>query len=93
MCRASDVVTTFDLWQSSYVASPWSQKFSKMVQPDLDYIAPDVQLQTYKFTTSECDIYSLGLLICTLYNNGRSIVQATHNTAVYAKQIEQVSTR
>jgi hypothetical protein len=74
--------------QGSTSASPWTPKLSKMMQPELDYISPDVQLQ--RRITCESDVFSLGLLICTLYNSGRSLIQAMHNTTAYVKQIEQV---
>ncbi len=59
-----------------------------MGQPDLDFIAPEVQ-------SSKCspmsDMFSLGLLITFLYNNGKSLVEANLSTAHYAKQLDLVS--
>jgi len=90
MFRTSEEVVLHIL-QSSYLASPWTPKHSKMVQPDLDYMAADVQLRATKYTTPDCDMYSLGLLICTIYNNGKSLIQAGHNITSYTKQVEQVT--
>jgi hypothetical protein len=60
-----------------------------MGQPDLDFTAPEVQ------TASNCspmsDMFSLGLLIASLYNNGRSLVEANLSTSNYCKQLEAVS--
>jgi hypothetical protein len=62
-----------------------------MAQSDLDFIAPEVQMETVKVATTGCDVFSLGLFICSVYNNGRSILQAGYNPATYMKQIERVS--
>ena len=61
-----------------------------MVQPDLNYMAPEVQLQREKYVTSESDMFSLGLLVCALHSGGRGLIQAQHNPAIYARQIDQV---
>jgi SCY1-like protein 2 len=69
---------------------PWNVKQSKMAQPDLDYIAPEIQMETVKVATTGCDVFSLGMFICSVYNNGRSILQAAYSPATYMKQIERV---
>ena len=62
-----------------------------MTQPDLDYIAPEIQMEPGKSSAKIlCDMFSLGQLICAIYNQGRSLIQANHNPAQYAKRIEQV---
>ena len=61
-----------------------------MAQPDLDYIAPEIQLETGKGNTYLCDMFSLGMTICAIYNNGQSLIQANHSTSGYAKRIEMV---
>lgn len=71
---------------------PWSAKQSKMAQPDLDYIAPEIQMETIKVATTGCDTFSLGMLICSVYNNGRSLIQASYNPATYMRHVEQVFT-
>jgi len=65
-------------------------KISKMAQPDLDFVAPEIQLETTKFATSGCDIFSLGLLVCALYNEGRSLIRAGYSTINYVKELEKV---
>ncbi len=62
-----------------------------MAQSDLDYIAPEIQMETGKGTTYLCDMFSLGMTICAIYNNGRSLIQATHSTSNYVRQIDRVS--
>jgi SCY1-like protein 2 len=61
-----------------------------MAQPDLDYIAPELQLE--KSCTFLCDMFSLGLVICAIYNSGKSLLDSNKNTAQYAKKVEQVGT-
>ena len=78
-----------------YPCVPWSAKQSKMAQPDLDYIAPEVQAPTENGVTSRtcstlCDMFSLGQTICAIYNNGKSLLQCNHNPATYTKRLEQV---
>ena len=80
-----------------YPCVPWSAKQSKMAQPDLDYIAPEVQAPTENGVTSRtcstlCDMFSLGQTICAIYNNGKSLLQCNHNPATYTKRLEQVRT-
>jgi SCY1-like protein 2 len=70
---------------------PWSTKHHKMAQPDMDYLAPEIQLGTAPFVTPSCDMFSLGMLICSVYNGGKSLIQASHNPVAYAKQIDRVS--
>lgn len=65
---------------------PFTSKLPKMGQPDLDYTAPEVQ------ATSTCsplsDMFSLGLVVCALFNGGRSIIEGNLSTTTYNKQLE-----
>ncbi|XP_026314465.1 SCY1-like protein 2 isoform X2 [Hyposmocoma kahamanoa] len=65
---------------------PWSIKVAKICQPNLDYLAPEVQ------TNGQCnilsDMFSLGLVICAVFNNGKPLIQANNNPLLYMKQIE-----
>jgi len=51
-------------------------------------LAPETQ------STSKCsllsDMFSLGMVICAVFNNGRPLIQAGNSTSNYAKQIESV---
>ena len=60
-----------------------------MGQPDLDFTAPEVQTQS--LCTPNSDMFSLGLLITFLYNNGRSLITANLNASNYLKQLDSVS--
>ena len=85
---------TFSSWPQdgppTCLARPWTPKQPKLAQPDLDFIAPEIQLETSKLATVGCDVFSLGLLVCSVYNGGRSLVQAAYNPAVYMRHIDQV---
>ena len=80
----------FSFWQDSFQCMSWTNKHPKMAQPDLDFMAPEIQLEPGKMCTVLCDMYSLGMVICAIYNNGRSLIQANHNPNTYAKKIDQV---
>lgn len=51
--------------------------------------APEIQ------TLSSCcilsDMFSLGLVICAIFNHGRPLIQANNSTSAYLKQLELVS--
>ncbi|XP_037085326.1 SCY1-like protein 2 isoform X2 [Pollicipes pollicipes] len=73
----------------SVPCQPWSSRLPKMTQPDLDFIAPEVQ------TTSQCsllsDMFSLGMVICAVFNKGKSLIEANHSNTTYMKQFELLS--
>jgi len=79
--------------QDTYPVKPWLAKISKMAQPDLDFMAPEIQMQKSKYAVPACDAFSLGLLICSIYNGGRSLVQAQYNPACYVKELGRVTSR
>ncbi|XP_026500292.1 SCY1-like protein 2 isoform X2 [Vanessa tameamea] len=65
---------------------PWSIKVAKICQPNLDYLAPEVQINGH--CTILSDMFSLGLIICALFNQGKSLLQANNNPMLYMRQIE-----
>ena len=64
----------------------WSNKNPKMAQPDLDFISPEIQ------STATCspasDMFSLGLLVYSIYNHGKSPLESTLNPQNYLRQLE-----
>jgi len=76
--------------QDTYPVQPWLAKISKMAQPDLDFMPPEIQLQKSKYAVPACDAFSLGLFICSIYNGGRSLIQAQYNPACYVKELGRV---
>lgn len=51
--------------------------------------APEVQQK--KLASFSSDMYSLGMTICAIYNQGRPLIQANHSCSDYLKQLETVS--
>ena len=74
--------------QDSFSCQPWSTKASKLAQPNLNFIAPEVQSDRKCSTIS--DIFSLGMTVCAIYNGGQSLINAEHNSQMYTKQLDQV---
>ncbi|XP_061180884.1 SCY1-like protein 2 isoform X2 [Saccostrea echinata] len=75
--------------RESFSCKAWSPKISKMAQPDLNYIAPEIQ--TTEVCTYVSDMFSFGMLICTIYNNGHSLIDAQYNPTVYVKQLDTLT--
>ncbi|XP_020715853.1 SCY1-like protein 2 isoform X1 [Ceratitis capitata] len=65
---------------------PWSNRVSKMAQPNLDFMAPETQLTSKGSLLS--DMFSLGLVICAVFNSGRPLIQAGNIVSNYMKQLE-----
>ncbi|XP_061500935.1 SCY1-like protein 2 isoform X4 [Anopheles gambiae] len=65
---------------------PWSTRASKLVQPNLDYMAPEIQINSSCSILS--DMFSLGMVICAIFNHGRSLIQSGNSTSTYLKQME-----
>jgi hypothetical protein len=51
--------------------------------------APEIQ------TNSNCsilsDMFSLGMVVCAIFNNGKTLIQAQNTPSAYLKQLELVS--
>ncbi|XP_020289945.1 SCY1-like protein 2 isoform X2 [Pseudomyrmex gracilis] len=98
ICPTSIIITKRGTWKLSgfdfieraneipITVQPWTKHSSKMTQPNLDYIAPEVQQK--KLGSFSSDMYSLGMIICAIYNQGRPLIQANHNPSDYLKQLE-----
>ncbi|XP_066586184.1 SCY1-like protein 2 isoform X2 [Prorops nasuta] len=100
VCPTSIIITKRGTWKLSgfefteklndvsIPVQPWTHRMPKMTQPNLDYIAPEVQ-QT-KMCGYWSDMYSLGMTICAIFNHGKSLVQANHSCSDYLKQLENL---
>nr|XP_029722058.1 SCY1-like protein 2 [Aedes albopictus] len=64
----------------------WSTRTSKMVQPNLDYMAPENQINSNCSILS--DMFSLGMVICAIFNHGRPLIQSGNSPPAYIKQME-----
>uniref|UniRef100_A0A1I8NLZ2 Protein kinase domain-containing protein n=1 Tax=Stomoxys calcitrans TaxID=35570 RepID=A0A1I8NLZ2_STOCA len=67
---------------------PWTTRISKMAQPNLDFMPPETQLHSKCSLLS--DMFSLGLVICAVFNRGRPIIQSGNVPANYIKQLESL---
>jgi len=75
--------------QLKFPAVAWSATKARIAQPELDYTAPEVQLQTAPYATTASDIFALGSLICAVYT-GSTPIRAAYNLATYASHARQV---
>ncbi|XP_022253725.1 SCY1-like protein 2 [Limulus polyphemus] len=71
---------------NSVPCQPFTSKLPKMAQPDLDFTAPEVQMSSTCSPYS--DMFSLGLLVCSIMNNGRSLIEANLSSSTYSKQLD-----
>ena len=75
-------------FQDKFSCQPWSTKMPKLAQPNLNFIAPEVQSE--KKCSSVSDIFSLGMTICCVYNRGQPLINAEYNTQIYNRQLDLV---
>jgi len=76
------------MFQDMFPYQPWSTKNSKLAQPNLNYIAPEIQIE--KKCGQISDIFSLGMTVCCIYNNGQPLINAEQNPQQYLRQLDQV---
>merc|ERR1719150_479858 len=73
-----------DVENSEIPCQAWTNRMPKYAQPDLNFIAPEIQHK------SECgiasDMFSLGMVMIAAFNGGQSVIQANHSTNLYFKQ-------
>ncbi|XP_067204009.1 SCY1-like protein 2 isoform X2 [Linepithema humile] len=98
VCPTSIIITKKGTWKLSgfefiergndlpVTVQPWTKHMPKMTQPNLDYTAPEIQQK--KTANYPADMFSFGLTICAIYNQGRSLIQANHSCSDYLKQLE-----
>lgn len=67
----------------------FNPKGGRDLQPDLDYIAPEVQL--HHTMSPLADIFSLGMVVCSIFNGGISLLHCEGSVANYVKYIPYVS--
>ncbi|XP_046578667.1 SCY1-like protein 2 [Haliotis rubra] len=74
--------------KDSFPCQPWTVKIPKMAQPDLNYVAPEIQLD--KTCNYLSDMFSLGMVICAVYSDGNSLIGAEHTPSQYVRQLDQM---
>lgn len=56
----------------------------------LDFlVAPEIQL--FSNCSILSDMFSLGLVMCSIFNQGHALIQANNSASTYLKQLEAVS--
>lgn len=50
------------------------------------HLAPEIQMKSH--CTILSDMFSLGMVICTIFNSGRPLIQSNNSTSAYLKQLE-----
>ncbi|KAF5405660.1 hypothetical protein PHET_00815 [Paragonimus heterotremus] len=78
-----------DTTKTSPKFAGYSTKFPRASQPNLDYIAPEAQL--YNSMSPLADMFSLGMVLCAIHNDGRSLIEADNNPNVYIKKLPETS--
>jgi len=105
VCPASILITRRGTWKlaglefaermneqdgmESLTIQRWTSRIAKMAQPDLDFIAPEVQ--THSTVSAASDMFSLGLVVAAIFNQGRPLIQANHSNPSYTKQMEMLN--
>ncbi|KAA3679607.1 SCY1-like protein 2, partial [Paragonimus westermani] len=77
-----------DTTKTSPKFTGYSTKFPRASQPNLDYVAPEAQL--YNSMSPLADMFSLGMVLCAIHNDGRSLIEADNNPNVYIKKLPEL---
>ena len=56
-----------------------------------NFLFPAPETQTRSMASFASDMFSVGLLIATIYNRGQSPIQANHSSQTYIRLIDTVS--
>ncbi|GAA52007.1 SCY1-like protein 2 [Clonorchis sinensis] len=80
-----------DTTKASPKFTGYSAKFPKAAQPNLDFIAPEAQM--HNSMSPLADMFSLGMVLCAIYNEGHSLIESDFNPTVYAKRISELPQR
>ncbi|KAL9955264.1 hypothetical protein ACROYT_G036562 [Oculina patagonica] len=75
--------------QSTYNAGQWEPRLWPWAQPDLNYAAPEYILSRSCDLSS--DMFSLGVLIYSIYNKGRPPFDCDNNMTAFKRNVEQMS--
>lgn len=75
-------------WLGKSVLFPNPANFHSRPANTSLFSAPETQTQSICSILS--DMYSLGMVICAIFNQGRPLIQANNSTSAYLKQLELV---
>ncbi|THD24268.1 SCY1 protein 2 [Fasciola hepatica] len=66
----------------------YQAKLPKVAQPNLDFVAPEAQL--YSSMSPLADMFSVGMVICAIYNQGHSLIDCEQNPTIYARKLTEI---
>ncbi|KAL5006865.1 hypothetical protein ScPMuIL_015671 [Solemya velum] len=72
----------------SFEFKEWDPELPPVCQPNLDYLAPE-----YAITMScslSSDMFSMGVLICTIFNNGKPLYECKNQLSLFRKYTEEL---
>ena len=75
--------------QAFYPFREWSPELPPVIQPSLDYLAPEFTLSMSCDTAS--DMFSLGVLFYAVFNSGQTIYKCSDQFSAFKKNISQVN--
>lgn len=64
-------------------------KLPTAAQPNLDFVAPEAQL--YCAMSPLADMFSVGMVLCAIHNDGHSLIESDQNPTTYARKLSEVS--
>ena len=80
-----------DHFQPFYAFREWRSNIAPVCQPRLDYLAPEYSL------TKSCDVasdmFSLGVLMYAIFNNGKTLFQCRDEWSAFEKNVGEVRIR
>ena len=74
--------------QPYYPCQDWNPNIPYIVQPSMDYMAPEYVSSVTCDTSS--DMYSLGMLFYVIFTNGKTLLQCQNEMTAYKKNIAMV---
>ncbi|XP_028397554.1 SCY1-like protein 2 isoform X2 [Dendronephthya gigantea] len=84
----SKLATTADK-EVSFNCQGWESQLNPLCQPELNYTAPEHILS--RTCTSSADLFSLGMLICAVYNGGKPLFDCQGDIVTYKRHVEKIS--
>ncbi|XP_065830467.1 SCY1-like protein 2 [Oscarella lobularis] len=75
--------------QEKFAFHEWNSKLSFRTQPSLNYLAPEYVLN--KTCDAASDLYTYGVLIHAVFNQGKPLFECDNNLLTYKHQAEQLS--
>ncbi|VDP66802.1 unnamed protein product [Echinostoma caproni] len=65
-----------------------SAKLPRAAQPNLDFVAPEAQL--HNSMSPLADMFSVGMVLCAIHNEGHSLIESEQNPTVYVRKLTEM---